>query len=257
MLYIFYGTNIDASREKMNALIDTLRAETPDAPYERMTADQFDLDVIRSRAEEIALFSPRTITVLDGVLEGKDAAESFVKIAGDLARSENIFALFAEKIGKDLLDACKSAGAEIVLSDTKNRSKEWSGGTTFALADAYVKGDKKNAWVFLQNAKAEGARDEEIAGALFWRVKTMLLAVTCRSAEEAGLKPFVFQTAKRLSAGKTEREIKKMLGDIVSLIHNTRRNSEHLDVAIEKLLLNTGTKKGGVLDFASTHFTRG
>lgn len=244
MLYIFYGTNTDASREKMNALVDTLRAETPDAPYERMTADQLDFDAIRSRAEETALFSPRTIMVLDGIFEEKVTAESFVEIVGDLARSENVFVVVAGKVGKDVLDACKSVGAQIALSDTKNKSKEWSGGTTFALADAYVKGDKKNAWVFFQNAKAEGARDEEIAGALFWRVKTMLLAVACRSAEEAGLKPFVFQTAKRLSVGKTEREIKKMLGDIVSLIHDTRRNSEHLDVAIEKLLLNAGAKRG-------------
>lgn len=243
MLYIFYGTNIDASRKNMNALVETLRAETPEAPYERVIADQFDLDATRSRAGEIALFSPRTITLLDGLPEDKDIARSLAEMADDLARSKNIFVVVSEKIGKDLLDASKNAGAEIVLSDEKNRLKEWGGGTTFALADAYAKGDKKNAWVLFQNAKSEGARDEEIVGVLFWRVKTMFLSTICRSAEEAGLKPFVFQTAKRLSVGKTGMEIKKMLEDIVFLIHNTRRNSEHLDVAIEKLLLNAGAEK--------------
>lgn len=236
MLYIFYGTDTDMVREKVRTFTKRLR-EGRDGFYERVTADTFDYDALKSRAREAGLFSGDSLTVLDEVCAVSGAGEIIADAAKDLVASSNMFVLIEKNLTKRDTDAYTSAGADISVFNKKKEEGAWGGKTIFSLADAYVCGDRREAWTLFRRARDEGARDEEITGTLFWRVKTMLLAKTHNGAEDAGLKPFVYTVAKRLVVEHTKESLQKKLCDIISLHHDTRRKSGHLETAIEKFIL--------------------
>lgn len=237
MLYVFYGTDTDASREKARALVERLRGETNEGFFERITADTFEREALTSRIEEAGLFSGDIVTVLDGVCANKDAEETLTDLAGDLALSPNAFVVIEEKISKSVADACEDAKAHVTVSQGSKKEKEWGAAPIFSFADAYARGDRKNAWTMLATLREGGARDEEIIGTLFWRLKTMLLAKDARGAEETGLKPFVFTTARRLAEKYAREDIQKKMDDIVALQYETRRMSGDTAIALERLVL--------------------
>lgn len=235
MLYLFYGTDTNASREKVRTLTERLRESG--GFFERVTADTFEKDALLSRIEESGLFAGDIITVLDGVCTNKDAEEALAETAKDLALSPNAFVVIEEKISKKIADACKEAGAYIAVSNGKEKKKEWGDTSIFSFADAYARGDRKSAWALFFTLRENGARDEEIIGTLFWRLKTMLLAKTAKSADEAGLKPFAFTTARRLAEKYTREDIQKKMDDIVALQYEARRASGDVGIALERLIL--------------------
>ena len=241
MLYIFYGTNTEVSRERARALIERLRGDSRGF-FERITADTFEPDALSARANESGLFSGDIVTMLDGVCENKEAEAVLIQKAKDLALSPNAFILIEEKVSKKIADACEKAGASITVSGGEKKEKGWTETPIFSFADAYARGDRKNAWTLLITLRENGARDEEIIGTLFWRMKTILLAKISASADEAGLKPFVYGVARKLSEGYTKEELQKKLDDLIVLRHETWRISGDLGVALECLVLS-GKKK--------------
>lgn len=236
MLYIFYGINTGISREKARALVTRLRGDEKGF-FERMTSDTFDPDALIARADETGLFSGDIVTVLDGVLAASGAEETLKQAAKNLALSPNAFVLIEDKLPKGFIDACENVGAVVTYSDGAKKGKEWEDRPIFSFADAYARGDKKEAWALLEKLRADGAREEEIIGTLFWRMKTMFLAKISRSADEGGLKPFVHGTAKKLAEGYTKEELQEKLGDLITLRHETWRNSGDLETALERFVL--------------------
>src|SRR5690606_30892279 len=105
------------------------------------------------------------------------------------------------------------AGA--VLYESSSESKTKSDFNIFALADALRVKDSKKLWLLLQEARASGQEAEAIFGTLWWQVKAIVLAGTSASANEAGLKPFVYSRAKS-AAIKTE-EAQSLLRQMVHL----------------------------------------
>ncbi len=242
MFYIFYGTNTDVSREKANELIKRLRGDEGGF-FERVTADTFDPDALSARVEESGLFSGDIVTVLDSVCAAPEAGEVVETMIKEFTLSPNAFILIEQKLSKKFIDSCEDAGAIITHSEGAKKGKEWEDKPIFSFADAYARGDKKTAWALLEKLRAEGTRGEEIIGTLFWRLKTMFLAKISRSAEEVGLKPFVYGGARRLAEDYTKEELQEKLGDLVTLRHETWRNSGDLETALEKFVLETKKKK--------------
>ena len=236
MFYLFYGTDTGTTRAKARALIERLRGDG-DGFFERVTADTFDREALLSRTEETGLFAGDIVTVLDGVCVNKEAESALADMIKEIALSPNAFILIEEKISKSLIDACEIAGANIAVSGGTKKETEWTQAPIFSFADAYARGDKKNAWTMFTTLRENGAREEEIIGTLFWRLKTILLAKTAKSADEVGLKPFVYTTAKRLSEPYTKEDIQKKTDEIVALLYDTRRSSGDATVALERLIL--------------------
>jgi len=242
MLYIFYGNDTVTSREKARVLIERLRGDERGF-FERVSADTFDSNSLDARIEEIGLFSGDMVTVLDGILSAPGAEEMLENRAKDFALSPNAFVLIDEKLPKKIIDECEECGAQVTHSEKAKRGKEWEDRPVFSFVDAYAKGDKKSAWALLEKLRAEGVREEEIIGTLFWRIKTMILAKTHDSAEGASMKPFVYGSARRLASGYVKEELQKRLEDIVILRHETWRNSSDIGIALEQFVLG-GERKG-------------
>ena len=106
MLYIFYGTNTDLSREKANELIKRLRGNEGGF-FERVTADTFDENALVARVEESGLFSGDIVTVLDGTLVVPGAEEVIERMIKDLTLSPNAFILVEQKLSKKFLPRLK------------------------------------------------------------------------------------------------------------------------------------------------------
>ena len=73
---------------------------------------------------------------------------------------------------------------------------------------------------------------------LFWIVKTMMLASSTASPEEAGLKPFVYNKAKRFLKNYKQKELNKILLDITSVIYKARKVGEPTTHALERFVLS-------------------
>ena len=96
----------------------------------------------------------------------------------------------------------------------------------------------KDAWVLLQKALDTGGVPEEIHGMLFWQVKSMILAVSSKTAGEAGLNPFVFRKSLSFAKNFTEEELKNLSARLVSIYHDARRGGDELAIALEKFVLS-------------------
>jgi hypothetical protein len=84
--------------------------------------------------------------------------------------------------------------------------------------------DRKGAWVNYQKSLRAGNAPEAIHGALFWQVKTVLLA-----KKEGGWNKF----AKNYS----EEELDKILAALVKMYHDIRTDGGDLEISLEKFLL--------------------
>jgi len=236
MLYVFYGTDRETSRERMRVELSRIKKEDTEAPYERLEKESWNVDIARARAEDKPLFSASATIVIDGVLDDPSTRDELVSLLPIFAESENNFFIISGPLVKDVEKEVVKHATKSVVS--KKEKEAWkSGGATFSCVDAVAAGDKKSAWTHLIQARDEGTSDEELIGALFWRFKTMLLTKVSTSADEAGLKPFVFTTAKRLGTKYKKEDIQKVLDHIVGMLYQTRRSSKDVSVALESFVL--------------------
>ena len=81
-----------------------------------------------------------------------------------------------------------------------------------------------------------GIAAEEMVGILWWQLKTLRLAAIAKS-EEAGLKDFPYQKAKRSLAKFGEGELEKLSASLLTLIHNSRLGYYDIDQALERWIL--------------------
>ncbi|MBI3573683.1 hypothetical protein HY090_01390 [Candidatus Kaiserbacteria bacterium] len=109
--------------------------------------------------------------------------------------------------------------------------------SVFALTDAFASGDRKTAWILFRKLIESGSAAEEIHGALSWQARAMVLASKTKSAEDAGLKPFVYSKAKRASARLGEAGSEELSRELVRLLHQSRMGGGDLEDLLEVFLL--------------------
>jgi DNA polymerase III delta subunit len=109
---------------------------------------------------------------------------------------------------------------------------------TFQLADALLHRDRKALWVLLVRARAAGIAPEEIAGVLFWQLKTLRLAETTKHARDAGVKDFPYNKAKRALPNFKSGEIAALLGELLALYH-AGHAGEDMNIGLERFVLKS------------------
>lgn len=235
MLYFLYGTDTDKARAKARELLETLQKKKPEAEVFRVDAENWN----EARLEELiggqGLFSNCYIVYIVQLFENAEAKEIFLKKLGDVADSPNIFVMREGVVDKETLLAITDAAEKVQVCEKKElKKKEFN---IFSLTDAFGRRDKKNLWVLLQKAMASGAVPEEIHSILFWQLKSILLALQCKNAEEASVKPFVWSKAKSFAKNWSEEELKAVSSKMVSLYHDSHRGIHEFPIALERLIL--------------------
>ena len=167
--------------------------------------------------------------------EAKDTVQDSLK---DIAASDNVFVMLEGELDKKTLTKLEKHAYKVQeFTSRLNLDGKKEVFNNFALTDALGKRDKKNLWVLYQKALMNGSVPEELHGILFWQVKSMLLAVGSKSAEEAGLKPFVYNKAKGFARNYTHDELITLSRDLVTLYHDARRGIGDFGVRLEQWVL--------------------
>lgn len=216
MIYFFHGTDIDKARGKAHDLIDSLIKKKPDASFVKIDAENFSAQLIDQYVGGQGLFVSKNIVFLDRLCEKKDMKEEFLEKLKDIAESENIFIMLEGKLDKATSGKIEKKAEKTVLSDLaeKPAKKEFE---AFALADAFGKRDKKSAWILYRKAIDTGEAPEALHGMIFWKAKTMMLA--------GG------------GYGWSMPELSKILDDLVTVYHDSRRGAHELETGLEAFLL--------------------
>jgi DNA polymerase III delta subunit len=238
MLYLFYGTNIDASRAKLRKTVEVLTGKKPDASVSYIDDEAFDPGALETLVAGQGLFEAKQIVVFRNVFRNKEAKELLLAERKALAESQNIFFLLEGVIDKAALEKLKKVTERAECSgEEKAEKKRETEFNRFALADALGKRDRKALWVLLLRARRARIAEEEIHGLLFWQVKNMLLARESKSADEAGLNPFVYKKAASFSKNYSESELAKLSQKLVELYHDAHRGRHEFGIALERFAL--------------------
>lgn len=236
MLYLIHGSDYKKAFAKKNELLSVMLRKRPGAEVFALDAESFREDALKSLYSSQGLFEQKHIVVLDKIFARKEVKDFVLGALSEMEKSQSVFILL-----EDALDAKTAASIEKHSAKTfsfgEKKKKEWTESTNFLIADAFAAKDRRSAWVLFQKAILGGASAEEIHGTLFWQAKVILLAKKTKSAEEAGLKPYVFGKASRFAKNFTESELQDILSLLVKMYHDIRLDGGELVVELEKFLL--------------------
>jgi len=243
MLYLYYGNDEKKVRARLNLAISKLSARAPQALYARITEEEAETVDIGDLLATRGLFYPKSIIVLDGLLQVARMREEILSLGKDMAESEHVFFIVERSVSAPVLEKLKKSADKVERHDTSEIKKRKGG--VFALSDAFFRRDAKEMWISYQKALIKGEKPEAILGILFWGAKAMALAEAA-SSEESGLKPFVYGKAKSARGRYAQDEFTHLLRGLAVLPHEARRSGEGIEYALERFILGMPLRSGGM-----------
>lgn len=245
MIYFYYGTDSESARKKAKITVDSLIAKKPEASVVKIGDENITEGQMLELASGQGLFSSKYIVYLYKTFDNKDNKEIILKNLKEIGSSDNIF-IFAEgkidkasltKIEKNAEKVQEFVKAEKTLNKKEKLALIGEKIDFFEFADALGRRDKRGLWVLYQDALAEQVPAEEVHGIFYWEVKSMLLAKKCKTADEAGMKPYPFQKAKEYSRNYKDGELEKISSELVSMYHEAHSGNIDFFVSLEKFVL--------------------
>jgi len=230
MLYAYTGNDQVAVRTKANARLSEL--EEGGATVERYDVDIYEKGMIASLAGGTSLFGGRRVVVFEGFSSDEDAQNELLEALELLSESDDSFIVLDNKILPTFAKELKKNAKEFL--EIKDDTIRFN---TFALADALANKDKKTLWLLLIRSRVAGVSPEEVAGTLFWQLKSLRLAKITKNGEEAGMKEFPYNKAKRASAKFRTDELQTLSHSLISLYHKGHLGLTDLDLALERWVL--------------------
>lgn len=217
MIYFYYGTDIDKARTKSHELVESLQKKKPDASFFKLDSENFNTSQLQEYIGGMGLFSNKYIVFLDRLCEKKEVKEEFVDKLKEIGESENIFIILEGKLDKATATKIEKK-AEKFLNFTLEDESPKPVYNAFALADAFGKRNKKEAWFLYRKAIDAGEAPEALHGMIFWKVKSLILS--------------------GYASGWKEGELLKTAEDLIVLYHDARRGKHELETGLEAFLLS-------------------
>lgn len=247
MIYLIHGNDEIKSRDKSNAIINSLLAKSPEASLFRLTSDNVGGGNLDELTKGQDLFHQKFIVACDNLLSAdKDNKETLEIVSGvlkDIAKSENIFIFLEnnanEKIGAEIK---KLAIKEQEFSKGEVSKLRLYGGVPgfniFSITDAFTAKNKNRAWALYQEAMMHGISSEEILWKLIWQVNNLLLVKNTKDTSKLKMKPFPLTKAKNATKNFSSEELKKLSASLVDLYHNNFLGTDEFDLGLEKIILS-------------------
>ena len=229
MLYVFTGS--DTSKAKAEARKKAGRAEIV---FFGEGGESFEK--APSYLGSSGLFAPEVALIIDRPLESSEGKELLENYGEEFVKADIHVFVIAGKV-KVVEKKLFPKKAEFIEFEQKG-TQEYVRPNTFALADAFLAGDKKRTWIGYRKLITEGVSPEEIHGTLSWAVRSALLAGKVSTATESGLKPFVYSKSKRAFEKLGEETIEQYSRNLVSVYHRARAGEGTLENNLELLLLS-------------------
>jgi len=231
MLEVFYGKDLITLRLKAQAVILPRLKDGGEAIY--LEDDNYQPGLLLGLSETSSLFSKETVYVIDLPNPSEVLFAEFIAEAEALSNSANFFVVLVEALTAD--DKKKLKSHVSILEEYKKEAGVKF--NPFTMAEVLALKDKKSLWFLLQEAKRNHLAAEEIIGTLWWQLKALRLAANTKNAEEAGMKDYPYNKAKRaLSNFKTD-EVNQLSKKLLNLYHKGHRGEVDLELSLEEWVL--------------------
>jgi len=247
MLYLIYGTNTNKVRAKLRELVGIMQNKQPNVSVNKVTSENWNDKILDELLSSQGLFLAKYIVTLDRLLEDKETGSVLVDNLKEFKESDHAWIIVEEKVSAPNLKKIEKHAYKVF---DFNETEHGAGGSgngvgggkkerinAFNFAEQFAGKNKVGAWnefLKLRDAELVG---EEIHGVLWWQMKSVYLAKFAKTAEDAGLAPYSFQKALRLSKAWEVNELNKMLDKLVVSYHEAHRGNLDLMVDIEKMAL--------------------
>lgn len=243
MLYVIHGNDFPKVSAKKKALIEAMHKKRPDAEVVTFDTLNWSEPAFEEKAFAQGLFESKLIIVLSQLLnkkESKESADYLMSRLDMLAALDHAVIIIEEELDADAADNLKGVAEQVFACvAVKKESANDAPPNLFPLADALGQRNKKEAWVLYTQALRNGTAAEEIHSVLMWQVRSMLLASQERTADDAGLKPFVYSKSKRYAENFKGAELSQLSEKLVRAYHEARRGEGSMAENIEEVLLRS------------------
>lgn len=226
MLTVISGTDQLALDKKTKEILQNKGFQPSNATY----FDTPPIDVLRESVLAQDLFGGES-TYIFRELDDEVCEYLFSNIE-TFSQSQNIFIAQVSKVLKKQKEICEKAEVEVVeVKVIKEREMP-----SFVLADAFLRRDKKAAFVALYDELATKP-PEEVHGGLWYQMKNMALIFSGATEEESGLHPFVYKKLKSACAKFSKKECDEILKELLEMNHKAHRGELDFEVALEQFVL--------------------
>lgn len=235
MLYVFYGTDTHRVADKANSTVAGLKKKRPDAQVFVFEGAIVDVGPLDELVEARGLFVDKHVVVLKQPFETEESSDLVRERLERFARSENIFILVEGKLAAEHRKHIKQHAEKM---EEFAREAQQQDRTIFALGDALGARDRKALWTEYVLRLRAGTEPEALHGTLAWAARSMLLAATTTSADEAGMEPFPYGKFKRFARNYTNKELRALSCDLIALYHDAHLGRHDLATATERWVLS-------------------
>ncbi len=230
MLEIYYGTDVTTVRKK--ALARVVEYTNRGASLQKIESEQYAQGLLTDMIEAVSLFGEESVYIIDTPTQQADLLNELINCVEGLVESPFLFVVIESKL---LAPVKKKLSKAAIYEVEGSKGKERF--NTFQIADLLAARDKKNLWVALQSAWREGISNEEIVGILWWQLKTLRLAETTSSAEEAGIKSYPYNKAKQSLKHFSAGEITKLMTSLLAVYHDGHGGVKDFSIGLEEWVL--------------------
>lgn len=232
MLYVFCGSNTNAVRERAFLLVH--EQEEEGARVVRIDADSYAPGLFADLVGAVSLFGGTEVYLLDMLSQRDEVYEDVLAHLSAFAESAHTFIV----IEGALLAPEKKKFEKHAVRLIELKAEAGERFNAFGLADALASKDKKQLWMLLQDAKRAGLSEEELIGTLWWQLKALRLAALTKTAEEAGMKDWPYQKAKRSLTNFKPGEVETLSRSLLTVYHDGHGGVRDLDLALESWVLS-------------------
>lgn len=230
MLYVFSGGDVIETRKQAHECIAQCEAEGK--TVRAVLPETYEQGVVSSVSQSASLFGGTECVVFDTLGDNVEAFAELVEHVEILKESPHTVVVIEGKLSADDAKTFKQHAETFV--ETKAKAVEFF--NAFSMADALAKKDKKMLWVLLMRAQNAGLSPEEIAGTLFWQLKSIRLSKVTKSASEADMKDFPYNKAKSAGKNFTAEELERLSEELITLYHEGHLGTD-MSLSLEKWVL--------------------
>ncbi len=236
MLYFFYDNKTGKSLTKARKLFNDLKQKKPDATFVELDEHSVSVNELFELIESQGLFETKIVCLLKNISLNKEIEKEMKRLVTGVADASSVFIWLETSLNKAPLELLESKATKSFLEKEGVKEKKVEV-NVFKLAEYFGARDKKNLWKFFVELKKENIPAEEIHGILWWQLKSILLTLGAKTAEEAGLKSFVFSKAKGFARNFKEEELQHLADMFVVIYHEAHRGNSNLYDELEKIIL--------------------
>ncbi len=240
MLTVLVGPDTASRAKRLSGLVEGLRKKGAD--IQTYTDVNFDPEALRAVAGSTSLFGGETAVVITGICDVTEKRDEFEKIFPVFVESPHQFLVSENSLPAALVKKITAKGGAVEEFDQKAKEKKAPAFNIFLLTDAFSERKRSMAWALYRSALENGLEPREIAGKIFWAVKTMLVAKSAKSVSESGLNPFVYQKAKRAAGSFAEGELERYALELTVLFHEALASGIDLETGLETFMLRALAK---------------